>query len=677
MISNIFLSVLEISASASLIILSLILLAPILNKRYAVKWKYRVWIVLALRLLIPFNGNISNHQIIVDIPAQMTAPFINQNADVIPFTPNGGQAAPATLGGEGASPTKAQPENSHTGITPLDIAAMIWLMGSLTVFFVHLFSYLYYCRRKLAKGGTYVRESSILHQLQGVSDELHIKGKLAVMEYSDAAGPMVIGFLRPTLVLPKEQYSEEELYFILKHELVHLKRHDIYFKLLLVAVNAVHWFNPLVWIMQKEATVDMELSCDERVVQGADFTARKAYTETLFSTLHIQCAGKTVLSTQFYGGANIMKKRFKNILMRTKKKNGLLLLVCTIVLTLGLGTMAGCSFTRSISNVPDSEAADSTPAGQEETRNTQEADALQGSEIPSVPEETLQKDSEEQRKILTLYMEGMPEEMDAALYAGEGYCIYIPDEYLQLSSPNTWTGVSWDVVQLWVTRYENSALAETEEALTAEGYQTEGSEMSRQEDSMVYRARLYENANDTWGVFYCYPVEAQEGWGLRLPVIADTFAVAADTSTQLREQTMRELLSEWEQERQPESDDDLLKIVNEMKDLSEDALEIKSIVQALAAAYFSGDTDAVKAYLTEPYEWDIDVYEGISSDKGAGEVNITELKGLNSISEKQVGDSCTVSVEFSDTKYDTLAYLTVELIKQPDGWKVCFYGLEG
>lgn len=49
MISNIFLSILEISASASLIILSLILLAPILNKRYAVKWKYWVWIVLALR----------------------------------------------------------------------------------------------------------------------------------------------------------------------------------------------------------------------------------------------------------------------------------------------------------------------------------------------------------------------------------------------------------------------------------------------------------------------------------------------------------------------------------------------------------------------------------------------------------------------------------------------------
>lgn len=84
---------------------------------------------------------------------------------------------------------------------------------------------------------------------------------------------------------------------------------------------------------------------------------------------------------------------------------------------------------------------------------------------------------------------------------------------------------------------------------------------------------------------------------------------------------MSELLSEWEQERKPESDDHLLKIINEMKDLSEDALEIKSIAQALAAAYFSGDTDAVKAYLTDPYEWDIDVYEGISSDKGAGEVN--------------------------------------------------------
>ena len=98
--------------------------------------------------------------------------------------------------------------------------------------------------------------------------------------------------------------------------------------------------------MQKEAVIDMELSCDERVIQGTSFALRKAYTETLLSMLHKQCVRKTVLSTQFYGGTKIMKKRFKNILIRNRKKNGISILVCAAVLSITLGMLVGCSVTK-------------------------------------------------------------------------------------------------------------------------------------------------------------------------------------------------------------------------------------------------------------------------------------------------------------------------------------------
>lgn len=161
---------------------------------------------------------------------------------------------------------------------------------------------------------------------------------------------MLIGFFHHILVLPTEQYDSEELFFILKHELIHLKRGDIYFKLLFVVANVAHWFNPLVWIMQKEAAVDMELSCDERVTKDTDYVTRKAYTETLLSTLHKQSSKKTVLSTQFYGGKQIMKKRFKNILAKKGKKNGIAVLICAIILTVSLGTLVGCSVTKENTN---------------------------------------------------------------------------------------------------------------------------------------------------------------------------------------------------------------------------------------------------------------------------------------------------------------------------------------
>lgn len=92
--------------------------------------------------------------------------------------------------------------------------------------------------------------------------------------------------------------------------------------------------------------MDMELSCDEKVVEGADYAVRKAYTETLFSMLHKRHIRKTPLSTQFYGGKDIMKKRFQNILRKRGKKNGAGLLLCAIAFTFIFGALIGCSVSR-------------------------------------------------------------------------------------------------------------------------------------------------------------------------------------------------------------------------------------------------------------------------------------------------------------------------------------------
>lgn len=361
--TNVFLSVLGVSLSVSLMIAALLLLTPFLNRRYAAKWKYWIWVVLALRLIIPFGGTgrqsaanpqphmetvktrdaaeseqkqvdtltdrMSTGRILVEIPVQLTAPIVMRT------------------------------EKTGNSITLLDAAAFIWALGGLLFMAVHLFSYFRY-KGQILKNGTVLKDEAALCPLSELKCELQIKATVSAVEYAGAVSPMIIGFGKHILVLPKEQYKAEELYFIMKHELVHLKRKDVYFKLLFVMANAVHWFNPFVWIMQKEAAVDMELSCDERVTQGADYAARKAYTETLLSTLHKQCAThkqcvkRTSLSTQFYGGKRIMKKRFKNILVKTGKKNGIVILICAVILTVSLGTLVGCSIAKeNVEAAPD------------------------------------------------------------------------------------------------------------------------------------------------------------------------------------------------------------------------------------------------------------------------------------------------------------------------------------
>ncbi|MDE5801530.1 MAG: M56 family metallopeptidase [Lachnospiraceae bacterium] len=341
--TNVFLSFLEISIPISLIIVVLLLLTPFLNKRYAAKWKYWIWIVLALRLLIPFGGNVG--QSVADLQPQRETLTSSESEKTPPDALADGTARgrviveiPAQM----TAPIVIQPEKAGGNISMLNIIVLVWMLGSLLFISVHLVSYFHY-KHQILKKGKIVKDNDVLLLLLKLKRELHINCTVSVIEYQEAASPLLIGFFNHILVLPNEQYNSEELFFILKHELVHLKRGDIYLKLLFAVANAVHWFNPLIWIMQKEAAVDMELSCDERVTQGTDYATRKAYTETLLSTLHKQSIKKTVLSTGFYGGKQIMKKRFKNILAKKGKKNGVTVLICIIVLAVSMGTLVGCS----------------------------------------------------------------------------------------------------------------------------------------------------------------------------------------------------------------------------------------------------------------------------------------------------------------------------------------------
>lgn len=355
MITNLFLSFFAISIATSLIIIFLLALTPFLNKRYAIKWKYLVWTIIAVRLMIPFNADISVPKIVIDVPTQITAPVdtANENdagempsTEAIPIEAEYGNAVKALLRTEQISEKPSL----------LDIASFLWLTGCLLFLSVHIFSFLHY-KRQLIKKGTAVEEDYILRQACKLSEKLQIKPDISVLRYQDATSPMVIGFLKPVVVLPDCRYSEEELSFILKHELIHIKRHDIYFKLLFVAANAVHWFNPLIYIMQKEAVVDMELSCDEEVIRQTAYAVRKAYTETLFSAFNKQHKKRSVLTTQFYGSKKIMKRRFQNILATSPKKSGLLPCICAVCMILISGMLVGCS---EVKNASQEESAQET-----------------------------------------------------------------------------------------------------------------------------------------------------------------------------------------------------------------------------------------------------------------------------------------------------------------------------
>lgn len=629
---NIFLSVLGISVSIGLTALVLILLTPLLNKRYAAKWKYLIWIFLALQLIAPFGR--ANGQYVMDKLSQLKAQTNTANLTDV-STPY--RRIVVELPAQMTTPIKSSSEKNKTGITMLDIAALIWIIGCLIFISVHLISYSHY-KRQIIKKGRIITETHIISQMSRLKRELHIRRTICLIEYNEAESPMVIGFAKPFLVLPKEQYSSENLYFILKHELVHLKRGDVYLKLLFITANAIHWFNPFIWIMHKEAVIDMELSCDERVTQGTSYALRKAYTETLLSMLHKRCVKKTVLSTQFYGGTKIMKKRFKNILIKNRKKNGISILICAVVLTISLGTLVGCSVAKK-----DTENA----AKQPETKASQ-------LELIPVDNSSDENNALENTTTLTFSKEGEQEQKQATLAIGNGYSLYLPDdEQWRLSSPDQWTSDKNEQVSLWVTHFKGESVNSVNQKLEDDGYAMEDSyKWWKQEGDFIYHVEQKVFENNVWGIFYSYPLDFEEGWGREFPVIVNTFALS-DGADQNGKANAAAGTSEYL--------------------AAEDFQKIRTVLDEFAKAYFNGNADDIQKFLASTYKGEIDIYEvtGTISD-----LTVRELSDADK--EKIENGKCSISIEFRDSNYeDMFLYLTSILVKEEDNWKIQFYGVEG
>lgn len=136
-----------------------------------------------------------------------------------------------------------------------------------------------------------------------------------IVEAEGLPSPFLWGFFRPVIYLPSGLKGKERTY-ILAHEMIHRKRKDHLIRFLILAVTVLHWFNPLVWIAYSLCCRDMEISCDEAVLEGSADSIRKAYAESLLK----YAAGQNhfILSPPGFGEPSV-KSRIKNVLRFRRK----------------------------------------------------------------------------------------------------------------------------------------------------------------------------------------------------------------------------------------------------------------------------------------------------------------------------------------------------------------------
>ncbi|HOQ37770.1 MAG TPA: M56 family metallopeptidase [Acetivibrio sp.] len=287
--SELFLSVLNMSFTASYVIL-IVILVRLLLKKAPKAISYALWAVVAFRLVIPFSfesklsvmpPSIANTDVVsISKTSYQPATQIDSGLDKVDSIVNRSLPAPVV-------------EKSMDLIEiSIEIGAYIWILGIIALLVYSLVSVL--ILKKQLKNARLIENN--------------------IYEAKNLKTPFMLGVIRPKIYLPVGLDDTERSYILL-HEQTHIRRTDHIIKIIAFLVLSVHWFNPLVWIAFMLMNTDMELSCDEKVLKEMNEDIKKPYANSLLSL----AAGRHILngSPLAFGEGNV-KRRIKNVLSYKK-----------------------------------------------------------------------------------------------------------------------------------------------------------------------------------------------------------------------------------------------------------------------------------------------------------------------------------------------------------------------
>ncbi len=310
------------------------LLRPVLQKRFTAKVRYWLWLVLAAALIpAPFYTG-SGAPVQITPPSEHVMVWTDKQA-VMPnivhkdiFVPEGTTPALSSVPSGTDLGTVLQPARRVIEVSTA--LFWVWVLGAAVFLTVQGVGYAKF-RRLTRRWSEKPTDERCLAILREESERLGVSAPEMVI-CSAIPTPALTGLVRPTLLLPHEDYAETELRFILRHELTHLKRCDILYKLVLTLANAIHWFNPIVYLMLRAADEDIELSCDSAVTDGMEKAERTAYSETLLKSVR-EKGSAVALTTCFGSTVERLKRRLANVFDSSKKSRGVavvVLAVCTV-----------------------------------------------------------------------------------------------------------------------------------------------------------------------------------------------------------------------------------------------------------------------------------------------------------------------------------------------------------
>lgn len=325
----------EITLYSGILFLVLMAIKKALGTKLSPVLHAMIWLVLVARLLIPFTFESNIHFYMLPQNTAATQNNVTEGGSGIEDTTssqtNNGVAA-------NAAPNSIVLDQQHGSynsdkvlpVIPqtspsvsIDWTALLfwtWICG------IGIFT-LWIAASTVRLGKSLKNCLSANSDIQSMSDKIArsmgIRRQIKVLITNDENAPALTVSLLPKIVLPSSLASgvNQHVYFALLHELTHYKRRDHLLLLLMLALQAIYWFNPAVWLARKYMAFDIEGACDATVTKGMDIETSSCYVETLIAMAGGNKKKKYALGMALNSSKKIIEKRMEGIFSKHSKKS--------------------------------------------------------------------------------------------------------------------------------------------------------------------------------------------------------------------------------------------------------------------------------------------------------------------------------------------------------------------
>lgn len=340
MLIDLFYKTLILSLSGTIIFFILIILKPVTKKLFSPCWNYYLIIITVITFIIPYGTLIpKGEKPLINIPTfikEKSSIDTNKDIEIIKsnyiYTNDKSEKTPQIY------PAKVQSTHKSSIVKEKAVKSfsyvkdnlwIIWILGVI-VFSCSQLAGVIIFKRKLKVSSKDIEMQEIKDLFWECCHKLNIHKKITLKVCEDIGTPMATGLFTPVITIPTEDFDTNILKMIFCHELMHHKHKDLYIKGISFVALALHWFNPVIYMLHRELNRDCELSCDFQVIKNMNNDEKKYYGLAILNVIGSSLNKRMTLSTSMAASSKSQLKERLSMIKKCKKPKKLVNLIALI-----------------------------------------------------------------------------------------------------------------------------------------------------------------------------------------------------------------------------------------------------------------------------------------------------------------------------------------------------------